>query len=491
MLRILLLIVALVVAPAWRASAESTLHLAYEVGYGGAETMDPYDGNRFWPPIDMVFSRLAVLDAKGEPAPALALSWSPSADLKTWTIKLRPGVRFHDGRPMTADDVIYSFQRMIDPKFDSPVRAVLGVISQARALDPLTVELQLATAEADLPLLLTDYRAVITPKDSQSTIAKKPIGTGPFKMETAAPEGTTVLAANADYFNGKPGVDRVELIAIPDSAARVQALQAGQIDMLDSIDAKQLPLFAGNPQFTIQRIATGNWNGLVMRTDTAPFTDARVRKALRIAADRSAVINLVLGKEGGVVACDSPVWPGDPYSWDGHCGRDVEGARKLLAEAGFPGGIDVDLYTSDVEESFITLAQAYQAQAAAAGIRVNLVMAAASGYWDDIWLKKPFVVTSWDQRPATQALNEIYRSDASWNETAWKQPGFDALLDQARAEPDPAKRKALYQKLQQILFEEGGSFIPYFKNVARVYRANVKNAEPTVDDRRWEKITVE
>ena len=493
MLRVLILIAGLLMLSPLGARAETTLRMAHDLGFGAKTTMDPYDPNRFWPTIDMVFDGLADFDPKGLPRPRLATEWSSSVDLKTWTFKLRPGVKFHDGSDFDATDVIYSFKRMIDPEFDSPIRAVLGIIADIKAIDPLTVEFSLSTAEADFPLLTADYRAMITPEGSKDTINVTPIGTGPFKVETLSAEGTTVLAVNPDYFRGRPGVGKIEMIAIPDSAARVQALLAGQIDLLQYLDPKQSALFDNNPEFVLQRIPSGDWNALAVQTNVKPFDDVRIRKALRLAADREDLIKLVLGEGNGVVACDTPVWSGDPYRWEGSCPQDIEGAKKLLAEAGYPDGIDVEIFTSDVEEGMVPIVEVYQAQAKEAGIRVKLTMTAADGFWDNVWMKKPFFVDSWGQRPATQVLNEVYRSGAPWNPTVWTRPDFDALLDKARAEPDFATRKTLYGEAQKMLFEEGGNFIPYHRVLLRVVRSNIKGIESPVviDNFDWSKISIE
>lgn len=474
------------------ASADTVFRISHELEGGGAESMDPYDTNRFWPTINMVYNRLVYADAEGLPAPELATEWHAEDAESTWVFKLRDGVTFSDGSSFDAADVAYSLMRMIDPELDSPLLPVLGNIERVDVVDPLTVKVVMKAPDADLPILLTDYRALMIPEGSGDTINENPVGTGPFRIETVEIEGTTVLVANPDYFGGKPGVDRIEVIAITDSVARIQALQAGQIDFIDSIDPKQLALFSDPSQYTTQRVETGEWDGLVMRTDTKPYDDPRVRKALRIAADREAIIKVVLGEGGGHVACDTPVWQGDQYYWDGGCGPDIEGAKKLLAEAGYPDGIDIDVYTSDVGASYVSLVEAYQQQVKPAGIRVNLVMTAADGYWDDVWMKEPFFVTGWGQRPAAQILAEAFRSGAAWNETYYDDPAFDALLDQARAEPDFAKRKALYVEAQQKLFKEGGAFIPYFHNIARVFRANVGGVDPVMSDSlHWEQITVE
>lgn len=472
-------------------SASGVLRVGNDAGFGGAETMDPYDGNRTWPTINMVFDRLIGVDKDFSPIPELALSWSSNDDLTDWTLELREGVKFHDGSEFDADDVVYSIERMIDPEFDSPIRAVLGVISSVKAISKYEVLLTLSTGEADLPLLLADYRALMTPVDSQATIGKEPIGTGPFKMETFDPAGTTVLLANEDYFFGKPKLEKIEVITFADSQSAAQALAGDQVDLLLAIDGKSSSMFGDESKFTLQNIPSGDWNAIDFRVDQKPFDDARIRKALRIAADRQVIADTVLGVGGGVVACDTPVWSADPYRWDGDCPKDTEGAKKLLAEAGYPNGIDIEIYTSDVEVHMVELVTAYKDQVKDAGIRVTIKMADASGFWDDVWMKESAFVDSWGQRPATQVLNEVYRSTATWNPTGQADKDLDTMLDEARSSKDKAERVKKYAQIQERLFENSAIFLPYHKTLTRAMSSKVKGVEPIVIDAvRWEQISV-
>lgn len=474
--------------------AENLLRMAHDLGNGASTNMDPYDPNRFWPTMNLVYDALVTLDPNGKPLPRLATDWSASADLKTWTFHLRDGVLFQDGSTFDAADVVWSYGRMTDPKFDSPVRAVLGIVQKVDAVDPHTVRFQLSSPEADFPQLAGDYRAVILPDGMTAEKARTaPIGTGPFRVETLAPDGTTRLVAFDKYYLGRPKLDAVEITAIPDSAARLQAMIAGQLDMLLTIDPKQERLFAGNPAISLQHIPSGDWNAIDFQTDVKPFDDPRVRKALRIAVDRKEMTALLLGEGNGVVSCDTPIWSGDPYRWNGDCPQDIEGAKRLLAEAGYKDGIDVEIATSDVEENMVQIVEVYQQQVARAGIRVKLKMTSSDGFWDDVWMKVPAFVDSWGQRPATQVLNEVFRSTASWNTSNWRHKEFDAMLDAARAEPDFARRKEIYGRIQKELFDEGGVLIPYHKVLLRAISTRVKGIEaPFVTENiDWHTVTVE
>jgi len=472
-------------------SSSGVLRVANDEGLGSAATMDPYDGNRSWPAINMVFDRLIGVDKDFQPIPELATAWKSNDDFTQWTLSLRSGVKFHDGSDFDAADAVYSIGRMTDPEFDSPVRAVLGIITKAEAPDPTTLVLTLSSGEADLPVLLADYRALMTPEGSADTVGKKPVGTGPFRMTAFEAEGVSVLEANKDYFLGAPKLARIEIPTIADASAATQALVGGQVDLILALDAKSVSFFDDPSKFTLQRIPSGDWNAIDFRVDQKPFDDPRVRKALRIAVDRVSLTDVVLGKDGGVPTCDTPVWSGDPYRWDGDCAQDIEGAKRLLAEAGYPDGIDVEIFTSDVEDHMVDLVAAYQEQVKAAGIRVTLTMADSSGYWDDVWMKEPAFVDSWGQRPAPQVLNEVYRSTATWNPTGQQDTDLDSMLDEARAIGDPAARAAKYQEIQQYLFENTAIFVPYHKTLVRAMNAKVKGIEPVVIDAvRWEKIEV-
>ncbi len=227
-----------------------------------------------------------------------------------------------------------------------------------------------------------------------------------------------------------------------------------------------------------------------MRTDTPPFDDVRVRRALRLVANRQQMLDLALGQNGGSIACDSPVWPGDPYYQQMSCPQDIDHARELLAQAGYADGITVDLYLSDLSQTWVTLAEGYQQQAAQAGITVNLNLTSSDGYWSDVWMIEPFTFTSCGQRPADQILNDGWRGGADWNETYWNRPDFDSLLDRARSALDFAGRKQLYAEAQEMLWMEGGALIPYFTNTVRAVNNAVTLPELDYDMIPWWEVTV-
>ena len=520
MTRIGIFIAAAVIAalPITQAHAQSgTFRPSHDVGFGADKiNVDPISEGRFWQVTEKTMSRLVRPGPSGKPEPDLATEWSANETATEWIFKLREGVKFHDGSDFDAADVVYTLERVKDPELDSAAASVIAMVDTIKAVDPLTVKMTLSAPHADLPLLLMDYRIRMIPEGSANkhhktlrseidkwrseglidagladrlrkryvTIETTGIGTGPFIQVTLDPAGTTVLKATPDYWEAPPGVKTVEIIGIADTQARVQAFLIVQIDMLGygDLSGQQVPLFKNNPKFKVHSAPTGDWQGIVFRTDTKPYTDARVRKALRIATDRQAIIDLVLGPGGGVVTCDHPVWTGDQYRAAFDCPPQIDEAKRLLAEAGYPDGIEIDVVTSDLRSLWVDMVQVYQQQVAQAGIKVNLVKAPADGYWSDVWMKEPAGTTSWGQRPADQILNEAFRGGASWNETYWNRPDFDQKLDRARQELDLEKRTALFHDLQRILYEEGGSFIPFHLQQVVVTSARVSGLEPVFDD---------
>jgi len=463
--------------------------------WAGKESLDPVSPTRFLPSLYFLFDRLVGRDEKGLPVPELAVSWEADASAQRWTFKLREGVTFHDSKPFTSADVAYTFQHIFDPELEAAVAAVLEIVD-AEAIetpDDHTIVFNLKSGHADFPLLLTDYRVRMIPEGGADTIEENPIGTGPFTLEKFDLDGMTVFVANDDYWRGPPGLARVEVVGIADAEARVQALLADQIDWVAELTPEHIWLFEGNPNYVIREVPTGYWQAFVANVDEPPFDDVRVRQALKLAVDRQEMSDVILQGHGSM-AYDHPVWPGDPYHLVLDRSQDIEKAKELLAEAGYPDGLTVELYVSDIDAFMIPMAVVYKEQAAKAGIDVEIKQVPSDGFWTKYWMVEPFVGTHWGQRPADQILNEAFRCGASWNETHFCNEEFEQSLDDARKELDLAKRTELYQKAQQLLVDEGGAIIILFKNEIDIMNARVKGIpldKFDYDNIPWHKIYIE
>jgi len=472
------------------AAPTGTFRHAHNVGFGAQSSLDPASNGRVLQIIEKIQSRLVRPGRGGKPEPDLATAWEPNEDGTVWTFHIREGVRFHDGSALGAGDVVYSIKRVIDPDYGSPARAAVKMIEHIEATGPLTVRMRLESTFADLPLQLMDPRLRIIPEGSGETVDLSGIGTGPFKVEKFDPDGITVLSAYHDYWEGPPALARIEVIGVPDAQARLQAFLSGQLDMERGIAPVLRRALDKSLRYQLLEIPTGNWMGLAFRTDMAPFDDPRVRRALRLVVDRDEMLDLALDG-GGVVACDTPVAPNDQYRADMRCPPDPERARALLTEAGHPDGVDVDIHVSSLDPSWPVIGVTYQEQAAEAGIRVNVVNAAADGYWSTVWMKKPAFTTSWGERPADQALNEAFHSSAKWNESHYSNPEFDRLLEAARAELNFTKRRALYIRAQDYLAKTSGTLIPFHVTQLVVLSNRVTHFDPVPNDAlRWHLVAV-
>jgi peptide/nickel transport system substrate-binding protein len=474
-----------------QAEPTGTFRFAHDVGSGTLSSLDPIASGRILAVTEKLMNRLVRPGVEGVPQPDLAIAWSTNEDGTEWTFFLRDGVTFHDGSTFDAQDVVYSLNRILDPESDSPARAVISMVSRVEATDDMTVRITLESTFADLPLQLMDPRLRIIPEGSGDSIAHTGIGTGPFKVEKFDADGVTVLTAFDAYWEGEPKLARMEVIGIPDANTRLQAFLAGQLDMARGIRPLVRRALMRSDKYVVQEIATGNWSGLVFRNDVPPFDDVRVRRALRMVVDREEMLKLALDG-GGILACDTPVAPSDQYRADLDCPRDVEGAKALLADAGYPDGLQVKIHVAGIDTAWEAMALVFQDHAAAAGIDVKIINASADGYWSEVWMKKDAFATSWGERPGDQALNEPFQSQAKWNESYFADYTFDHKMARARQELDFFERRNYYIDAQKYLFERSGTLIPFHRTQLVGLSPRVKNLPAFKSDRiRWHEVSVE
>ncbi len=472
-------------------ASSGVFKLSHDLGFGKDTNLDAITKGRLFQVVIMTQNRLVRKNLDGVTSPELATEWSANADATEWTFKLRKGIYFHDGSAFDAPDVKYSLERVKDPDIGSPAKKSMSSVTDIEIVDAHTVKMKLNTSFADFPLLLTDYRLRMIPEGSGDTIGQTGIGTGPFMVDKFDPEGTTVLKANPEYWEGAPGVAEVHVIAIPDGEARVQALLTGQIDMNRYVPFSQKRIFDNNPKFNVSVVPTGNWRGMVMRTDTAPFDNPKVRKAVRLAVDRQELVDLVMGG-AATVSCDTPVAPSDQYRLKMDCPQNVSKAKNLLREAGYPNGISMTIHVSTKEPTWPTIAEVMQQQLAKANIKADIKMTPSKSYWKETWMKKAVAMTRWNERPADSILHEAYHSGAKWNESFYKSSSFDKNLADARGQLDFNKRKAAYQNAQKTLWEETGTMIPYHVSKLVITSSRVKDLDDVeVFSIQWHKLKVD
>ncbi len=433
--------------------------------------------------VGLVYDRLFRIDSSYTPHPELAVSWHSNQNADQWTIELRKGVKFHNGKEFTAKDVVYTYKRLLDPKNGSAAAASLTAISAdgIEAVDDYTVKFTLPEPIADLPLVISTRHTFIVPEGSKNEDLRiNGIGTGPFKQKKFIPgELISYFVKNENYWEpGLPKVDMIELLSITEGTARNAALQSGEIDLSLSIDLAGMAALAKDKRVRVISARSPYVIDMVCWCDTPPFDDVRVRQAMKYCVDRDILIKTAaLGHAN--IANDQPVAPWIRYSWEVEPRKqNYEKAKALLKEAGYENGLKLKLYTGDASPGMVAMAQVYKEMAAPAGIMIEVIQTPADSYWSEIWMKKSFHCESWVGRPADEALFIAYHSKAEWNTSHFRNKEFDEAIETARKTKDENKRAVLYQKAQRILSEQGGTIIPYFMDTLAASRSNVEGWEP-------------
>lgn len=419
--------------------------------------------------------------------PDLADSWSASVDAKQWVFQLNKNATFHDGRPVTANDVVASLNYHIGEKSTSAASALLADVTEVVADGDHTVTINLSRGFADLPWILTDYHLVICPATEDGGIDwKSGIGSGPYKITNFEPGVSMEFERHEGWHREGAHFDNISLLVLNDSNARQTALLTGSVDAVTLIDVKTMSLLQRNPNIVIDNIPSGQAITMPMHCDTPPYDDNNVRMALKHAINRQELVEKVLYGTG-FVANDFHISPNMPYYPADIEQRtyDPDKAKSYLKKAGLDS-LDVELSTTDsIFSGAVDIAVLFSEQAKAAGINIKVNRAPADGYWSDVWLKKPFCMVKWGARPTPDnMLTLAYKEDADWNEARWKNDRFNELLLQAKAELDDGLRAEMYHEMAVIARDDGGTILPFFANF--VYARSNKVARNEAVASSWE-----
>jgi peptide/nickel transport system substrate-binding protein len=424
-----------------------------------------------------LYEPLAGRDTNSDFELVLAESIEPDKKAQAWTVRLRPGITFHNGKPVTADDVLFSLRRIIDPKDPKTGAASIGYIDidSSRKLDTRTVRVQLKFPNVGFPDDVGQYFNSIVPTDYDP---KKPVGTGPFKFESFVAGQRSVFVRNPDYWReGLPRVDEVTIIDFPDDTPRLNALLSGQVDAITNLPPGQIAQVKANDQFKVLISETGGWQPFTMRVDQAPFDDVNVRQAMRLLVDRKQLIAQVLSGQGRVA--NDLYSPYDPAYNDDLPQRqqDLDQAKSLLKQAG-QSDLRVELVTSPVFQGIVEAAQVIAEQAKGAGVTINVRKVDPGTFYGDNYLKWTFAQDFWATRTYLSQVAQGSLPDSPFNETHWKDPEFLDLIGRARAELDDARRTDLLHQAQKIEYERGGLIVWSFSNQVDAYNTTVGGFQP-------------
>jgi peptide/nickel transport system substrate-binding protein len=429
---------------------------------------------------DLIYDALTAQDDKWDVHPVLAESWEPNADVTEWTFTLRQGVQWHDGKPFTAKDAAYSIGRHLDKKIGSALLDRLsGSLDKAgiQTPDDATLVLKLKRPDSLIPLTLSARHARIV--QDGTTDFSKGIGTGAFKLKSFTPARSWEVERNESYWDKDlPYLDGVRGVIIGEQPTKVQSVLSGDSHITDPIDFSAAAGVKGNANAQLLEYKNATYLLVAMDSSKPPFDDERVRMAIKIAVDRKRLVETAYQGYGNVTS-DVPVPADDPYFPDeiGAREQDLDQAKQLLAEAGHPNGIDLELFTSQAYAAMVDLAVAFSQIVEPAGIRVKIKQWPADTFWDQVWLVKPMYTSYYTRRHPNESLSITYTSNAPWNESKLKSKELDALVVKGLATSDEDEQRQVYQDALTIVANEAGTSIPAFINRLHVAKKNVKGME--------------
>ncbi|WP_417433527.1 ABC transporter substrate-binding protein [Kiloniella sp.] len=441
-----------------------------KAGLGGGESTNSLDPAAFLTQVSHDFGKcwgetLVEVSRIGEINFRLAESIEPTADAKTWHFTIRKGVEFHNGKSVTAQDVLKTMQRHSGEDTKSGALGVMRNIESMKA-DGDVFSVTLKTANADLPYLMSDYHLIIQP-DGGMDAPDAGIGTGPYKVAVNEPGVRHVGERNPNYWDPSRGhADQVEIVVLNDATARTAALQGGQVHMINRVEPKVADLLERVPGLQVKSVSGRGHYVFLMHCNTAPFDNNDLRLALKYAVDREEMVDKIL-RGYGSVGNDMPINGGYPLFSEDIEQRsfDPDKAKFHFKKSGHEG--PVQLRTAGTAfAGAVDAAQLFQQSAAKCGITLDVKREPDDGYWTEVWNKQPFCASYWGgSRPVQdQMYSTAYLSTADWNDTRFFRPDFDKLLIEARGELDQAKRIALYREMGVMVRDEGGVIVPMFND---------------------------
>jgi peptide/nickel transport system substrate-binding protein len=456
-----------------------TLHVGM-TGGSSSDTLDPNKmvNNTDYARVACLFDALAWVRADGRPELRVAESMTPNKDATEWTVRLRKGVMFHDGREATADDLLFSFRRVADPKNPGEAaNSLKGIkLNAMKKIDKYTVMVPFSTPYSTFFESQANTISVyLLPVGFNPA---KPIGSGPFKLVSFTPGQQSVMAGNKHYWNQPlPYLDQLIVTDFSDETSQVNALLSGQVDAVNLLSQDTIGTVTGSGKKVVISPG-GGWNPFTMRVDQAPFSDVRVRQAFRLMVDREKMNKLVFGGHGTLGNDVFGIWSPDYDHSLPQRQQDISQAKSLLKQAGHEN-LTIQLVTADIAQGVVNMAQLFVQDAAKAGVKVNLRKITVTEFYGPNYLKWQFAQDYWYYQPYLPQVQQATLPTSPFNETHFADPQYIKLYGQALATLDVSKRTQISHEMQMIDYNRGGYIIPLFVPLFDGYASNVHGAVPS------------
>lgn len=439
------------------------------------DTLDPAKGFGItdYTRAHMFYNGLTRLDAKLVPQTELAESIESEGALR-WTIKLRKEVHFHDGKPFTSADVVYSLLRHKHPATNSQAQSAAEQIEEVKATSAHEVQIKLTSPNADFPVILGTSHFLIVKEGA--TDFSTAIGTGPYKCKEFKPGVRSIAVRNNEYWKpGKPYLDEIELIAIPDEASRVYALLSGEVHIIVAVNPRSTRRVIAASGYTTIESKLGQYTDLIMRDELGPTRNPDFVLAMKYLLDREQMRKVIF-RGFAVVGNDQLISPSNRFYFPDLPQRpyDPERAKFHLRKSGLAGAT-LPIVASAAADGAIDMVQLLQLSAQQIGLTLKINRMPVGGYWANHWMKHPLSFGNINPRPSADTLFTLFfKSNAVWNESGWKNEKFDRLLIAARAQTDETKRKQLYAEMQVLVHKHCGVGIPLFTSTVDGYNTSIK-----------------
>lgn len=437
------------------------LRFAWDL-HGPNDTLDPiaYLSSLDYGRGRMTYNNLCRLQEDLTAGAELAESFEANKDATEWTFRIRNDVEWHDGSKLTVDDVIYSMMRHVGEASTSNAKVLVGDVSEWKKVDDRTVKAVLKAPNAELPIILGTFHFKIIKEGT--TDFSTAIGTGPYVLKEFTPGVRSIHHRNDNYWNeGGPYIEEIEAFAITDAVARVNALLGGDVQAIGNLDPKAVSQVEGSDTAEVFAVPSGAYMDIVARFDKSPAGANHLDfvTGLKYLQRRDRVLKVVQ-KGIGDIGNDHPVGPayGTAYCKEQTLRPyDPDKAKFHLKKAGITSA---ELKVAEVGPGLTDICLMLQRECAKVGFNLQIKKVPNDGYWGAIWNVDPFHVASWNMRPSANIMMTLaYKSDAPWNESAWKNERFDKLLLEARGELDAAKRYEMNCELQQLISDYAGTLI--------------------------------